>query len=203
VLPCHCPYVRGLLVQKSFPEKSIYNNKKTKAKRPRKQVLECQRRGAILAVGSRTPKALSQKGIRKRHPLFLRSFLCLAASADRRRNRVRPPPFFRSAPSSASASYSSPGPMVTPLNPSSPVLLLVYWISWSGLMAALVVSLTDAVGSVQLPLVRDGGAVADLHLHIPQDALPLPPHPTDRVRLLPSLLLFLGFFSCSFVFVPD
>jgi hypothetical protein len=66
-----------------------------------------------------------------------------------------------------------------------------------------VVTLTDAVGAIQLPLVRDGGAAAHLHLHIPQDALPLPPHPTDRVRFLPSLLLFLGFFSCSFVFVPD
>ena len=41
----------------------------------------------------------------------------------------------------------------------------------------------DTVCAFQLPLVRDGGAAADLHLYLPQDALPLPPRPPDRVRL--------------------
>lgn len=53
----------------------------------------------------------------------------------------------------------------------------------SCLMITAAVLLVDAVGAVQLPLVCDGGASADLHLHLPQDALPLTPHPPDRVRL--------------------
>lgn len=48
----------------------------------------------------------------------------------------------------------------------------------------------DTVCAFQLPLVRDGGAAADLHLHLPQDALPLPPHPPDRVRLHTLYLFF-------------
>jgi hypothetical protein len=48
----------------------------------------------------------------------------------------------------------------------------------------------DTVCALQLPLVRDGGAAAYLHLHVPQDALPLPPNPPDRVRLYTRLFLF-------------
>lgn len=47
----------------------------------------------------------------------------------------------------------------------------------------------DAVGAVQFPLVCDGGASVDLHLHLPQDALSLSPHPPDRVRLHTRLFL--------------
>ncbi|CAL9057493.1 unnamed protein product [Musa banksii] len=40
---------------------------------------------------------------------------------------------------------------------------------------------SPAVGAVQFPLVPDGGAAGDLHLHLHQDAVPCHPREEDRV----------------------
>lgn len=82
------------------------------------------------------------------------------------------------------------------------------------------VVVVDAVCALQLPLLRHRRAAADLHLHLPQDALPLHPRPTDRVRFVvlrfllrpASLLLPLDpllcdkpalelYYPCPFLFV--
>ena len=140
---------------------------------------ECQRRDTIPAVRSR-PRSHTRK--RRKEPGNRLSCLAPLAAVASLRRPAPPPCLFGVRFHLLVRCHGNATESLCWSEPYSRVDLLVMFTPPPCLITAAA-SLVDAVGAVQLPLVCDGGAAADLHLHLPHDALPLSPHPPDRVRL--------------------